>query len=147
MCGLSDTHAPCQYVDFQQVASHFFSYSFALNPNWSQKFAMQPEIRTYLNGIADQYNIKKHVRTESMVDSARWDSTSGTWSVTIRDLRTDQTFERRCKILVSAVGALSVPKKCDIPGASSFNGKMFHTAEWDHSFSWAGKKLVVIGPF
>jgi cation diffusion facilitator CzcD-associated flavoprotein CzcO len=40
---------------------------------------------------------------------------------------------------------LSVPKKCDITGATSFTGKMFHTAEWDHSFDWKNKQVVVIG--
>lgn len=106
---------------------------------------MQPEIHTYLKDVAAQYDIEKHVRLESVVESATWDSASGTWAVAVRNLNTLEVVERRCKVLVSAVGALSTPKKCDIPGASSFHGKMFHTAQWDHSFDWKGKHVVVVG--
>jgi cation diffusion facilitator CzcD-associated flavoprotein CzcO len=127
------------------VASHFYSFSFALNPDWSQKFALQPEIDAYFKDVAARYGIEKHVRLRSMVHGARWDAATGTWVVAIRDLKTGEVSQRRCKVLVSAVGALSTPKKCDIPGASSFGGKIFHTAEWDHSFDWKGKDVVVVG--
>lgn len=36
------------------VASHFYSYSFALNPDWSQKFSMRPEIQAYFRDVAEQ---------------------------------------------------------------------------------------------
>lgn len=36
------------------VPSHFFSYSFALNPDWSQKFSMRPEIHQYFRNLAVQ---------------------------------------------------------------------------------------------
>ncbi|KAF4909297.1 FAD-binding monooxygenase ktnD [Colletotrichum viniferum] len=127
------------------VPSHFYSYSLELNPNWSQKFALQPEIYRYFTDVADKYDIPKHVRFRQVVESARWDTPSGTWIVTIGDLESSQIRQRRCKVLVSAVAALSIPKKCDIPGASTFQGRMFHTAEWDYSFDWKGRDVVVIG--
>lgn len=128
-----------------QVPSHFFSYSFALNPNWTQKFALQSEIHDYFSGVAAQYDIHKHVQFASLVESASWNEVSGTWSVTVRDLQSSTITEHRCKILISAVGALSVPSKCAIPGASNFQGRMFHTAQWDHTFNWKGKELVMVG--
>ncbi|KAH6898028.1 hypothetical protein B0T10DRAFT_525456 [Thelonectria olida] len=127
------------------VPSHFFSYSFELKPDWTQKFAMQPEIHEYFDNVAKKYNVHKHVRFQSQVESATWEDASGTWLVTIRDFQSSQLIHRRCKILVSAVGALSVPKKCELPGAASFRGLMFHTAEWDHSFDWKDKEVVIIG--
>ncbi|KAH6999111.1 hypothetical protein BKA56DRAFT_627184 [Ilyonectria sp. MPI-CAGE-AT-0026] len=127
------------------VPSHFFSYSFALNPNWSQKFAMQPEIYAYFKDVARKYDIDNHVRFQSVVESAVWEDDSGTWLVAIQDLKTTRVTQRRCKILISAVGALSIPKKCEIPGAFKYQGRMFHTAEWDHSFDWKNKEVVVIG--
>jgi cation diffusion facilitator CzcD-associated flavoprotein CzcO len=137
--------AACILRFLLQVPSHFFSYSFALNPDWTQKFALQPEIHDYFQGVASQYDIHPHVRLRNVVESARWQEDTGTWVVSIRDLKTSQVTVRTCKILVSAVGALSVPKKCDVPGADAFQGRMFHTAEWDHSFDWKGKDVVVIG--
>ncbi|KAL6352453.1 hypothetical protein LRP88_14220 [Fusarium phalaenopsidis] len=127
------------------VPSHFFSYSFALNPDWSQAYAMQPEIHSYFKGVAAQYEIEKHVRFNSTVQSARWEESSGTWDVICLDAKTGKRTTRRSKVLVSAVGALSIPKPCTIPGASYFTGRIFHTAQWDHSFDWKGKEVVMIG--
>lgn len=67
------------------------------------------------------------------------------WHITVRDVHTSELMEYRSKILISAVGTLSVPRKCTIPGASSFHGKIFHTAQWDHTFNWKDKELVVVG--
>ncbi|KAJ4177691.1 hypothetical protein NW755_013691 [Fusarium falciforme] len=128
------------------VPSHFFSYSFALNPDWSQAYAMQPEIHSYFKDVAAQYEIEKHVRLNSTVQSARWDEASGTWDVICLDAKTGKITTRHSKVLVSAVGALSIPKPCTIPGASSFTGRIFHTAQWDHSFDWKGKEVVMIAP-
>lgn len=127
------------------MPSHFYSYSFASNPDWSRKFALQPEIQAYFEGIAVKYGIPAHVHFGREVLSASWDASAGIWLVEMRDIKTSKIYYRRSKILISAVGALSIPKKCDLPGAESYRGRMFHTARWDHSFDWKGKDVVVIG--
>ena len=132
---------------FYQVASHFYSYSFALNPNWSKVYAMQPEIREYFRSVAEQYKIPPRVRFNTSVTAAKWEEDSTTWLVSMKDLKTQQILERRCKILISAVGALSIPQKCDLAGAHTFKGKLFHSAQWDHLFNWKGKNVIVIGMF
>ncbi|KAL9084931.1 MAG: hypothetical protein Q9159_004975 [Coniocarpon cinnabarinum] len=129
----------------QLVASHYYSYSFEPNPNWSSKYPLQPEILAYLKGVASKYDIEKHIRFRSIVTSAHWEEASATWLVAVKDLETTQMTHRRCKALVSAVGVLSVPKECDVPGASAFQGRLFHTARWDHSFDWTNKEVVVLG--
>ncbi|KAI0405085.1 putative monooxygenase [Xylaria palmicola] len=138
---LANTYPGCG-VD---IVAHFYSYSFCLNPNWSRKYPLQPEILEYYQSVADKYGIGKHIRFQSIVTSAHWEEASGTWLVSVKDLKTSETYDRRCKILISAVGILSQPKGCDIPGASSFGGRLFHTAAWDHSFDWKDKEVVVIG--
>ncbi|KAI1825698.1 putative monooxygenase [Xylaria intraflava] len=127
------------------IVAHFYAYSFYPNPNWSRKYPLQPEILDYINDIAAKYDVEKHVKFNTEVGAAHWEASSGTWLVTIKNLKTSETYQRRCKILISATGLLSVPNRCDIRGASSFQGRLFHTAEWDHSFDWKGKELVVIG--
>jgi cation diffusion facilitator CzcD-associated flavoprotein CzcO len=106
---------------------------------------MQPEIQAYFRGVAEQYRIVENIRFHTMVEKAAWDDNSKIWTVTLKDLNTKTSTVRRCKILVSAVGALSVPKKCTIPGAESFKGPMFHSAQWDHDFNWEDKEVVVLG--
>lgn len=106
---------------------------------------MRPEIQRYFRTVAEQYDIVPSIRFCSVVEKADWDTSSATWLVTVKNLQSKETFIRRCKVLVSAVGGLSVPKKCETPGASDFQGPLFHSAQWDHSFDWKDKDIVVLG--
>lgn len=56
------------------------------------------------------------------------------WTVTVLDLKTKQRKVRKAKILVSAVGALSMPKKREVQGKEELKGHMVHFTVWDHSF-------------
>ncbi|KAM3428465.1 hypothetical protein NHJ13734_008586 [Beauveria thailandica] len=127
------------------VAAHYYSYSFCMNPNWSRMYPLQPEILAYYDMVAAKYGIEKHIRLETKVESAYWQETCGTWLVNLKNLKTSETYQRRCKILISAVGILSEPNKCDIKGYKSFQGALFHSTQWDHSFDYQGKQVVVIG--
>ena len=95
--------------------------------------------------MAEQYRIVEHVRFHSTVEKAEWDDNAKVWVVTVKDRKTKETTIRRAKILVSGVGSLSVPKKCEVNGVESFQGPLFHSAEWDHDFKWEGKEVVVLG--
>jgi cation diffusion facilitator CzcD-associated flavoprotein CzcO len=130
-----------------QVPSHLYSYSFALNPEWSEQFASQSEIEAYCRSVAEKYGIPRHIAFRSTVQGATFNEASGTWVVRILDQKTGQVFERRSRVLISAVGLLSEPNDCDIPGAEDYKGKLFHSARWDSSFDWAGKDVVVVGAF
>ena len=44
------------------VPSHFYSYSFALNPRWSKTFANQPEILSYLQRVAADHGLAETPR-------------------------------------------------------------------------------------
>ncbi|KAI1307127.1 putative monooxygenase [Xylaria venustula] len=127
------------------VVSHFYAYSFFMNPDWSLKFPLQPEILKYFENVADKYAIGKHILFQSIVTSAYWDELSGTWVVSVKNLETSESYHRRCKVLISAVGFLSEPNPVNIAGTSSFHGRIFHTAEWDHTFDLKGKEVVVVG--
>jgi cation diffusion facilitator CzcD-associated flavoprotein CzcO len=106
---------------------------------------MRPEIQAYFRSVAEKYRVVEHIRFHSIVERAEWDDVDKVWVVNVIDLKTKQQTVRRAKILVSGVGSLSVPKKCDLPGVETFKGKMFHSAQWDHSFDWKDKDVVVLG--
>ncbi|EEQ33015.1 hypothetical protein McanMca71_003734 [Microsporum canis] len=127
------------------VPSHVYSYSFDLNPDWSMKYALQPEILAYFKAVVERHTVAEHIKCNSMVQSATFDEKTGTWQVMVKDIKTNVTRHRRCKILISAVGALSIPKECDIKGSDRFRGKLFHSAQWDHQFNWDNKDVIVVG--
>jgi cation diffusion facilitator CzcD-associated flavoprotein CzcO len=127
------------------VPSHFYSYSFALKPDWSQAYALQPEIVAYFRDVAEEHDVLQHISFGSTVLKAEFGEATGTWRTMILDRKTGRTQEMRSRVLIAAVGALSVPKGCDIKGAERYKGRLFHSAQWDHSFDWSNKEVVVIG--
>jgi cation diffusion facilitator CzcD-associated flavoprotein CzcO len=120
------------------IPSHLYEYSFAPN-SWSRRYAPQAEIQAYLEGVARHFGVAEKVRTNTEVKSARWDERRGGW-----DLETSAGL-RHADVLVTACGQLSVPKTPPIPGLESFEGPVFHTAEWRHDVDLAGKRVAMIG--
>ncbi|MFB4266181.1 flavin-containing monooxygenase [Nonomuraea sp. GTA35] len=122
------------------VPSHMYSYSFELNPDWSRMFAPQEEIQAYLRACAARYGITPHIRYGKHVVSMEYDDAARAWTVTTEDGDT-----LRPKAVISAIGALHIPKFPEIPGRESFAGPAFHSAEWDHSVDLTGKRVAVVG--
>src|SRR5919204_2316235 len=121
------------------VPSHLYSFSFEPNPHWSRTFSPQPEIWDYLRQCSQNYGIDPHVRFNHTVIEAAWDEDEELWRI-----ETDQG-SLTADFFVSGVGALSEPKLPDIPGIESFEGGMFHSAQWDHDYDLNGKRVAVIG--
>jgi cation diffusion facilitator CzcD-associated flavoprotein CzcO len=122
------------------VQSHLYSYSFAPNAEWTRMFAPQPEIRSYLERCADDYGVRTKIRLGAALTHAEWDEIAGLWRVQVNG---EETLTAR--VLVPALGALSRPTYPDIPGRHTFAGTAFHSAEWDHDYDFAGKRVAVIG--
>ena len=47
--------------------------------------------------------------------------------------------------MVTALGQWNRPKEPEIGGKDSFQGPIFHSAEWQHDINFAGKRVAVIG--
>ncbi|MGK0715453.1 flavin-containing monooxygenase [Leucobacter sp. W1153] len=121
------------------VPSHLYSYSFSLNPGWTKMHAKQPEILRYIEDVAATENVLPNIRFNMNVDDIRWDEDRKLWVAKAGDA----VFEARS--IIMAVGYLSDAKFPEIPGLDSFTGKLFHSAEWDHSVDLAGKRVALIG--
>jgi cation diffusion facilitator CzcD-associated flavoprotein CzcO len=131
-----DNHYPGCQCD---VPSHLYSFSFAPNPTWSRTFSRQSEIQAYLRRCADEHGVMPHVRLGHAVLGAAWDEDAQLWR-----LDTDGgPFTAR--LLVAAPGALSEPSVPSIPGIERFEGKVFHSADWDHDHNLDGERVAVIG--
>ena len=121
------------------VESHLYSFSFALNPDWSRKFAPQPEIQEYLKRCAERFGIMPHVRFAHEVTGAHWDDASHVWVIET----TRGTV--RASSLVLGNGPLSDPVIPDVPGLGTFTGTVFHSAAWRHDVQLEGRDVAVIG--
>ncbi|GAA3105534.1 NAD(P)/FAD-dependent oxidoreductase [Pseudonocardia yunnanensis] len=120
------------------VQSHLYSFSFAPNPDWSRLYARQPEIRAYLEGIADRFGLRARIRFRATVVAAEWSGRH--WTVRLAD-----GSSLTARVLVWGTGALHEPSMPDIPGLDEFAGTTFHSARWDHDHDLCGKRVAVIG--
>ncbi|OAA63463.1 Flavin monooxygenase-like protein [Niveomyces insectorum RCEF 264] len=127
------------------LKSHLYSFSFNPNPNWSKELCEQPEILQYMEDTVDKFDIRKHVQVSVECTGAKWHADKGKWEVFLKDLSTGIAYSRFASVFVSAVGAISFPRNVQFRGMEKFNGAMFHTVRWDHSVSYANKRVAVIG--
>jgi cation diffusion facilitator CzcD-associated flavoprotein CzcO len=122
------------------VPSHLYSYSFEKRLNWSRLCSTQPEILAYLHEVAREHGIDALITTNTTVSSCAWDETSCSWSV-----HTDGGERHETDILIIATGQLDQPAVPSFEGAESFAGHSFHSAEWDHGYDLAGRRVAVVG--
>ncbi|MCP1471770.1 4-hydroxyacetophenone monooxygenase [Sphingobium sp. OAS761] len=125
--------------------SHFYSYSFELNPDWSTYHPKGGEVQNYLTGVADKHGVRDHVRFGTSVVEARWDDAQGQWSVTLRDVRTGAETVETARAVILAHGVLNRWSMPAIPGLDGFKGIKMHTAGWDPDVDLKGKRVAVIG--
>ncbi|WP_237228785.1 flavin-containing monooxygenase [Rubinisphaera sp. JC750] len=122
------------------VPAMLYSYSFALKPDWTYKYARQPELLEYFRSCADRFQIRPHIQFGVTVDTADFDEATGKWTITLANGET-----RQADVVISGVGQLSRPKMPNLPGLDSFQGESFHTARWSKDFDWKGKKIAIVG--
>jgi cation diffusion facilitator CzcD-associated flavoprotein CzcO/acetyl esterase/lipase len=108
---------------------------------WSEKYATQPEILSYLRYVTDRLDLRGDIRFSTRITSARWDEAASRWR-----LRTDGGDEVTCRFYIMATGCLSMPKSPDIEGAGRFAGEVYFTSAWPHEgVDFTGKRVAVIG--
>lgn len=121
------------------VPSQLYSFSFALNPDWSRSFSTQPEIWEYLKRCAREHDLYRRVSFGTELLRAAWSETEQLWR--LETSKGPLTAE----ILVSGMGLLCEPALPAIEGLERFAGPCFHSARWDHGVDLSGKRVAVIG--
>src|SRR5262249_26415724 len=120
------------------IPSHFYSYSFALNPDWSMRYASGGEIQDYIESVMRRFGVDKRIRFNAEVTGCEF--ANGDWRVTTRDGRSG-----KADVLIAATGVLHHPNMPEIPGMQSFGGNLFHSGRWNHDVPLDGRRIGVIG--
>jgi len=120
------------------VPSHLYSYSFALNPDWTHVFSPGTEIWSYFERVAHEHDVEKYIRYGDEVLSC--DFYDGRWHLETASGHLDEV-----DIVIAATGVLHHPKYPDIEGLDTFAGHTFHSARWDHDVPLDGARIGIIG--
>ena len=122
--------------------AYYFSDEIVRDWSWSETCAGQEEIQRYLKYVANHCKVLDHITFNCKILSAKYDEISSLWTLTTTN---NESF--RCSYPIFAIGALSEPKKPDIPGVESFTGESYFTSSWPkhQSIEFTNKRVGVIG--
>jgi cation diffusion facilitator CzcD-associated flavoprotein CzcO len=122
-----------------------YSYSFCEDLqqewNWSERYAPQAEILTYIEHVAERFDLRRSFVFDRRVTSANRNDETGLWTIDTN------TGERYCaRFVLLATGPLSAPVDPGIAGMDEFTGELYRTATWPRDpVSFEGKRVGVIG--
>jgi cyclohexanone monooxygenase len=123
--------------------AYTFYFSEKLNAGYrfKERYATWDSSLDYLNYAADALDMRRVMRFNRRVTSARYLAEENIWEV---KTNTGETYH--CRYLVSASGVLSVAYKPPFKNAESFKGQVYLTANWPKErVDFAGKRVAVIG--
>ena len=125
--------------------SYYYCYSFNKEIeqawSWSERYPQHPEIRKYLQFVADRLDLHSDIQLETTVTTAAFDDASTRWTVET------ESGERFCApFLITAVGCLSSTNVPQFKGLETFKGQSYHTGAWPHEgVDFKGKRVGQIG--
>ncbi|HZA44885.1 MAG TPA: NAD(P)/FAD-dependent oxidoreductase, partial [Rubrobacter sp.] len=108
---------------------------------WSERYPQQHEVLSYLEHVAERFDLNRDIQLGTRVTAATFDEASERWEV-----RTDTGEVVSARFVITALGALSAANVPDVPGMENFAGERYHTAEWPHEgVDFSGKRVGLIG--
>jgi len=124
--------------------SHFYSFSFEINPDWPAFYSNGGVVLDYLRRCADGYGLREHTSFDTEVTSCVYDEALRRWQVVSRTAGGEPRVEW-ADAVISAMGFFQAPMHPDIPGLADFTGPVVHTAAWDPDIDLTGRRVGIIG--
>jgi hypothetical protein len=94
------------------VPSHFYCYSFAMNPEWSRRFSPGAEIQAYFEEVAQRYGVASQIQYRKEVTRCALED--GRWKIEMSDGSTDVG-----DFVIAATGVLHHPAYPDVDSSSA----------------------------
>ena len=125
--------------------SYIYCFSFSKELlqdwTWSGKYPEQPEILSYLEHVADRFDLRRNIQFDTRITAATFHEETNLWEIT-----TDRGDRVTAQYLITAIGCISTSNVPPIEGLDSFQGDWYHTGAWPHDpVDFSGKRVGVIG--
>ena len=127
------------------VESMQYSYQFSKELQdeweWTEKYATQPEILKYAKHVAERFDLKKNIKFNIEVKSAKYMEKDNFWEITDSNRKTI-----KATFCIMATGCLSTVNKPKFKNLNTFSGAIYHTGNWPHhKVNLKNKKVGIIG--
>lgn len=107
---------------------------------WKDHYVKQPEVLAYLEHVVERYDLRKHMRFNTTLESASFNDDECIW-----EIETSNGAPLKVRYMVTALGLLSKQNYPDIAGITSFSGELYHTGNWPKQHDFRNKRVGVIG--
>ena len=133
---------PGARCDIQSMEySYQFDEDLQQDWDWTERYATQPEILSYINHVADRFDLRKDIQFSTRVTAAHFNESENRWIA-----QSDQGDSYSAQFFVMATGCLSVPNQPKFEGLDSFKGQHYLTAQWPQDgVDFKGLKVGVVG--
>lgn len=140
----------CRTDSESEVYGYFWNDQLMQEWNWSERFAAQPEVLSYIYRAAEIMDIRKDYIFNARVEKAVFDNDANYWTL---DFQQSDRAPVTARFVFSALGPLSAPQMPKLPGINTFKGESYHTANWPRNpngvgpakLDFSGKRVAVIG--
>ena len=105
-------------------------------PGRRGRYPTRDEVTRYLRNYATHFQLP--VRTSARVLDASWDGEA--FEMTLAD-----GARLAARSVIAASGGFGRPVIPDIPGATSYTGRLLHSAGYQNPDEYAGQRVVVVG--
>ncbi|KAH6676226.1 hypothetical protein B0J14DRAFT_350711 [Halenospora varia] len=127
------------------IPANVYQSTFEPRTQWTEEYAQGAEILTYWQDVAKKYGVYKYLKLRTKVNGAKWDGTTGKWTVSIENIENSEKYQETFDVLITAVGRFNAWRLPDYPGIADYEGHLRHSSNWDPNFQPAGKRVAVIG--
>lgn len=128
--------------------SDMYTFGYAFRP-WTEPkiLADGPSIKQYVRETAREHDVERCIHHGLDVRKATWSSDQARWTVSAKDIASQEQRDYSCNFLLGATGyyRYDAGYTPDFPGQSSFQGTIVHPQHWPENLDYAGKRVVVIG--
>jgi monooxygenase len=127
--------------------SDLFTFGYRFKPWVGAPIASAEEILKYMAEVISENGLDQHIRYRHQVVRAKWSSEAAHWTVTVKDLGTDEEATVTAGFIWMCQGYYRhgdgfTP---DWEGFDRFQGTVIHPQRWPEDLDYRGKRVVVIG--
>jgi len=122
------------------VPSPVYQFNFFTRP-FSEFRSTSDSCEDYFGSLVLTFGLKKFLHFSHDVSKCEWNGSE--WIVSGKDLNKDSVFTFKARFLFMCTGILRDQRFPNVRG--KFDGKSFHTSQWDSSVDLKGKSVCVVG--
>jgi cation diffusion facilitator CzcD-associated flavoprotein CzcO len=131
-------------IDSMQY-SFQFSEELQQEWRWTERYASQPELLSYIEHVADRFELRRDITFNTMVEQATFSDDTHLWTVNTIN-RQGQRESVVARFFLLGSGVLSTANVPAFEGRDEYRGQTFHTGRWPHDgVDFSGKRVGVVG--